>query len=375
MQFLSAKERTRAINSARLVGSALSAMFLSKELMDQWWEALFSIGKQSMLICPLRQSVAQLPLWSLYHMTSLKIKPQWSCSLCTARLPTLSRHDRLQAIKQHIAECQKGERPWACLIAQEHMSKSLKLLNCKPRNLMPSAVKCCAVTLQSKLCRQNGIRQKEEICIIVPNACLRLRKETRTTIGISPATTSFEAREERRSYCGITTAWWTRLQKQQPLHAANFAEAVGNLSSMKSQPHLPNPVVEGPIGLCHSAQARTKVASRFEDAWWCSPNPGPKLQIWSCNCGRGMVHMSFSIMPECRIFQSLQSKRTDSNQGNGITFIDMLVDIITVCLIVPVDSVIKMPGEVRSSLSSQTWDADWSMSSAKMIVRLSLLWL
>ena len=181
-----------------------------------------------MLICPLRQSVAQLPLWSLYHMTSLKIKPQWSCSLCTARLPTLSRHDRLQAIKQHIAECQKGETPMSLFNrTRTHVKKpqvaelQTKKFDAKRRKMLRGHAPVKVVPTEWNKTKRGNLHY----CSKCLSKIEKGNKNHNWDLTCRQHLLKQEKKEDR--YCGITTAWWTRLQKQQPLHAANFAEAVG----------------------------------------------------------------------------------------------------------------------------------------------------
>ena len=74
------------------------------------WEAARFSRKQNIPSFPLLQLGDQLqqslPLPMAFQYID---QTAWSLSLCSAKLPTLSRHDRFNAVKQRIEECHEGE--------------------------------------------------------------------------------------------------------------------------------------------------------------------------------------------------------------------------------------------------------------------------
>ena len=108
------KKRTNTVQvltkSALSVGSVRNVECFSKVPTAQLWEAARFSRKQNIPSFPLLQLGDQLqqslPLPMAFQYID---QTAWSLSLCSAKLPTLSRHDRFNAVKQRIEECHEGE--------------------------------------------------------------------------------------------------------------------------------------------------------------------------------------------------------------------------------------------------------------------------
>ena len=101
-----------------------------------------------------------------------------------------------------------------------------------------------------------------------------------------------QAKKDDR-YCRLKSAWWFRLQAKQPQHATNLSKAVGKTFDQITAIFAK--------AKCWTSKRDSPPGANPLDCWHLDltahgdihPHPGPDVQIWSCNCGRGTGAIEF----------------------------------------------------------------------------------